>query len=106
MTGFAGFELTSESGAKSWLMPTARSSCPRTVAAFVARPVSRPAETAIEFGNSVAGAPIRVTVPPSWSAPTCSGMCAPLETAAFWRPLDSFATWTGSSKLSRLSLLK
>src|ERR1044072_3005670 len=65
MTGFSGFELTSESGAKTWLMPMARSSWALVEASAVGLAGARVAPTAMLDGYSVAGASIRVTLPPS-----------------------------------------
>jgi hypothetical protein len=57
-------------------------------------------------GNCVAGAPIRVTIPISWSVEIASGMRLPDVVAERWRPFDSAAICCGVSMLSRLELLK
>ncbi len=106
MTGFSGFELTSATGAKSWLIPIARSSVALMAAAVRAPSMSREAPNAIALGYSVAWSAMRVTRPPSWSTDTISGMRGFDSSAARWRPLDSSATCRGVSMLSVPAWLK
>ncbi len=82
MTGFAGFTLTSASGAHAWVMPTARSSAPVTCPVRKASAGLRPAPSAMPPGNWVAGAGILDTTPCSWSVEIVSGMPAPAVAAA------------------------
>ncbi len=102
MTGFSGLTLTSASGAKSVLTPIALSSSPVIAAAVRASSVERPAPRAIEPGNWVAGGPMRVTTPCSWSVAICSGIRTldGCDRAAFCRPLDSPAICGGFCTLS------
>ena len=112
MTGLSGLTLTSHTGAKSVEIPIARSSRPVISAARRASRALRPAPRAMAPGNCVAGSPIRVTAPISWSIEIVSGIRAersrrrarpPLRRrprAARWRPLDSAVIWSGSSMLS------
>jgi hypothetical protein len=106
MTGLAGLELTSATGAKFWLMPMARSSRPLIVATAFASSTLRPAPTAMLAGNSVAGDSRRVTLPPSWSMATISGRRVFDLVAARCSPLENAATWAGLSTLSVPLLLK
>ncbi len=100
ITGFAGLTFTSATGAKFWVMPTARSSCPVMAAAARASSTLRPAPNAMLPGNSVAGAPNRRTAPCSWSMEMVSGTPAPEESAASCTPFDSSATCRGLSSES------
>jgi hypothetical protein len=61
-----------------------------------------PAPRAIDPGNWVAGGPMRVTTPCSWSTAICSGTGAlpPCSSAAFWRPFDRPTIWSGFCTLS------
>lgn len=102
MTGLRALTFTSESGAKFVLTPMALSSWPVIAAAVRASSVLRPAPRAIEPGNWVAGGPMRVTTPCSWSMAIWSGTWT-LEswpTEARWRPLDSPVIWSGFLTLS------
>ena len=76
ITKLPGGPITSASGAKSTLMPTAASSCP---APFQAASVSsgRPAApNAIALGSCTRPDLIRVTQPYSWSVPSSSSTCS------------------------------
>ena len=94
--------FTSESGAKLVLTPMALSSWPVIAAAVRASAADRLAPSAIDPGNCVAGGPMRVTTPCSWSVATWSGIRT-FERwlrAAFCRPLDRPAIWGGFWTLS------
>lgn len=62
----------------------------------------RPAPRAIEPGNWVAGGPMRVTTPCSWSVAIWSGTRTLLGCvrAAFCRPLERPTIWSGFCTLS------
>ena len=102
MTGLSGLTLVSATGAKLVLTPMACSSSPVMAAAVRASSVLRPAPSAIEPGNCVAGGPMRVTTPCSWSIAICSGTSTleSCESAAFCRPLESAVIWSGFFTLS------
>lgn len=92
--------LTSASGAKSTLIPTAASSSPVAAAAPLARPVLPTAPRAIAPGNWVAGGPKRLDGPCSWSV----AMSIPVPQswrAISWSRTDSPArAWGPSAKES------
>ncbi len=94
ITGLAGLTLTSATGAKSRLMPSARSSSPVTRAAVRASSGSRVAPMAMLPGTSVTSGLSRETRPFSWSAPMISGI-----PEAFCRPPVSLTSWPALSTL-------
>jgi hypothetical protein len=102
ITGLSGLTLVSATGAKLVLTPIARSSSPVMAAAVRASSVLRPAPSAIEPGNWVAGGPMRVTTPCSWSIAIWSGTSTfeSCDSAAFWRPFESPVIWSGFLTLS------
>ena len=102
MTGLSGLTLTSQTGAKLVLTPIASSSRPVIAAAVRASGALRPAPSAIDPGNWVAGGPMRVTTPCSWSMATWSGMrtLPRWVRAAFCRPLERPTIWSGFWTLS------
>src|SRR5947208_842339 len=65
MTGLAGLELTSESGAESWLILTARTSRAMIGAELVAARPFGPAELALAHASALTGAASATFVPPA-----------------------------------------
>ena len=100
MTGLSGLLLTSRSGARSMLMPTATSSAAMARAMRRAFSTSPVAATAIALGNSVK--PLasfrRATRPPSWSMAMSSGG-SPFACAAACKSAVSWASSSGEPTL-------
>ena len=84
--------LTSTDDGQTWsanVQTQSHAVGPVMAAAVRAMGALRPAPSAIEPGNWVAGGPIRVTTPCSWSMAILSGMPGFAELrAARWSPLD------------------
>ena len=81
MTGLSGLSLTSITGARFMLIPTARISAAMTAAISRARSADPVAPTAMLLGKTVKPSVRRLTGPPSWSIATNSGMPAPSRAA-------------------------
>jgi hypothetical protein len=96
--GLAGVVARSRSGAQSTLTPMAPSSRPIAAPTRRARSGSPAAPMARGPGNCVAGAPMPMSWPPSWSMATMGAGCPP-STAAVRRASDSCRSCEGERTL-------